>query len=295
MTHIKTVIIVNPASGGIAGTDKLNLIQTAAKKLKFSGKVLTTTKTKGADVLAKHEISRGAKRIIVCGGDGTILEALGVCIKANITLGVVPLGTGNLFARNLGIPLDITESLKIALGSKSTQIDVGMANGTYFTIMAGMGIDARIMRDANPTLKRKMGLLAYILSAVKNLPRKRNDFEVSLDGSKPKVYTAKSILVANMDKIQGGIEVVPYANPKSGSLKIGIIQAKSKLHFLNLLFNSLKGGIHKSPHYTLLTCRHGIIKVLHGKIPYQCDGDAFPASNILKIEVFPKALTVHIP
>lgn len=291
----KTAIIVNPVSGTLKGNDKLNSILETAKKLGFKSKILMTTKEVGADKLALQEIKKGAKLIIVGGGDGTILEALGVCIEHKISLGVIPLGTGNLFARNLDIPLDISESLKIALGKNTTKIDVGRINGTYFTIMAGVGMDARIMRDASRSMKKKLGMLAYIISAVKNLPKKPSTYEITLDNNKPKTYIAKSILIANMDKIQGGIKLAPHAHPKSGSLKIGIIQAESKLNFLNLIFNSLKGKIHDSQHYTLLTCRKALIQVVGKPLPYQCDGDVFPATDKFEIEVFPKALTVSIP
>ncbi len=138
-------------------------------------------------------------------------------------------------------------------------------------------------------------MLAYVLSTIKNLPKKPNKYEITLDEKPPETYTAKSILIANMDKIQGGIKIAPHAHPKSGSLKIGIIQAESKLNFLNLLFNSIKGTIHKSQHYTLLTCKKAEINIPGKPIPYQCDGNVFPVTNKLKIEVFPKALTVSIP
>ncbi len=156
MTTSKSVIIVNPASGTIAGTDKLDSISHIARTLGYKGKIVMTTKTIGADKLAIREIKKGVKLVIVCGGDGTILDALGVCIKTKVSLGVVPLGTGNLFARNLGIPLDISESLKTAFGKKTTTIDVGKVNGIYFTIMAGVGMDARIMRDADPDMKKNL-------------------------------------------------------------------------------------------------------------------------------------------
>ncbi len=290
-----SVIILNPISGGGNKEDRLSAIKKASLDLGFMGKIILTTKNTSAHALAKREIKKGIKRIIVCGGDGTILEVAGTLVNQKISLGIVPLGTGNLFARNLGIPLSIPESLEIALKNKTSKIDLGRANGTYFAVIAGMGVDAHIMKKSEGDLKKKIGYLAYVVSAARSLSYKNKTYKISVDNNKPKVYHAKSVLIANMDKIQGGLQIVPHAHPKSGSLKVGIIKAQNVGHFLDLFMNSATRKVHESKHYELLTCKSAVIEVLDGKSLYECDGTVFKQVRKLEVEVYPQSLIVAIP
>ncbi len=290
-----TVIILNPVSGGGNKSERLEAVKKAALDLKFLGEILTTTKEISAKTLAKKEIKKGRKKIIVGGGDGTIFEVIDELVGKSIVLGIMPLGTGNLFARNLRIPLSIPESLKIALNNKESMIDVGRANGTYFTVIAGLGVDAHIMEKSEGDMKKRFGYFAYVINALKSVFYKNKTYKITIDDKKPQTYKAKSVLIANMDEIQGGLKIVPYANPKSGTLKIGVIKAQSMLNIFDLFLNSAAYQIHKSKHYELLTCKKALVEVQNGTSPFECDGTTFKPVRKLKIEVYPKSLTVAIP
>lgn len=288
------LFIINPVSGfGDHKKRKAEIVK-IAKELGWRGKIVETTKTKNAGDIATEAIKNKIKHIVICGGDGTIMEVLQTIINTKISLGIIPLGTGNLLAQNLGIGGSRHEMVEQALYGDKHKIDVGKANGTIFAIITGIGFDAQIMQQAKRKLKRKFGLLAYLVSGFKNLNKRPGLYKVTVDKKRPKVYRAKTILVANMGKLQGGVEVVPEAHSQSGTFSIGIIQASGFPTWLSLLGNILLGKIHNSPHYTLLKGQRIIIESLKGAQPYQCDGDHFQPTKKLEVEIFPKAVSLLI-
>jgi YegS/Rv2252/BmrU family lipid kinase len=288
------VFIINPVSGiGDSKKRKDEIVQ-IAKNLGWKGKIFETTKIKNAGVIATEQINAGAKHLVICGGDGTIMEALQVIINTNIVLGIVPLGTGNLFAQNLGITGSRKAMIERALFGTPKKIDVGRANDTIFAIIAGIGFDAEVMKEANRKLKDRFGPFAYLIIGLKILYRRPGLYSVSIDKKRQKIFRAKSIMIANMGKLQGGIEAVPNAHWQNGILRIGIIKASAFPAWLSLLGSALIGNINKSPHYTLLKGKHVEIVSLSGKKPYQCDGNHFPATRKLTVEVLPRAVSVLV-
>lgn len=266
-----------------------------AAEFGWKGRILETTLKRSAESLASKAIKEGAKHIVVCGGDGSVMEVVAAAVNTKVSIGIVPIGTGNLCAQNLNISLDLKEALKTAIKGKKTAIDVGKANGTYFTIMTGVGLDAAMLKEADRGLKNKIGVLAYFYALIKNAFKSRGLYEIKIDKKKKIKVKAKTIMVANMGEIMGGIEVVPHAHPQNGTLKVAILKTKSPLSWLELLFSAAKSSIKDSSHYTLLEGRHIDIHFLNGKRVYECDGNLLPATDRLEIDIFPKSLNVFVP
>ncbi|CAN5210087.1 YegS/Rv2252/BmrU family lipid kinase [soil metagenome] len=292
--HEKILVIVNPVSGKGDVTELKKIIFRAAQKYSDSIMVEETTVQKSAFSIAEKEIKSGVKRVIVCGGDGTVMEVVGAAVKKNVILGVVPLGTGNLFAKNLHIPTELKAALTTAFEGKVIKIDVGKANNTYFTIIAGVGLDADVMSKTDHNLKNKFGIAAYIASGIKSLNKSSGRYRIRIDGKKLDHIKAKSIMIANMGKITGGIKAVPGADPKSGTLKIGIIQASHVTSWVSLLFNSIRGNINKSSYYKLYEGQEVVIESLGKPQRYECDGEDFPPTKKLDIQILHAALSVTV-
>ncbi len=290
----KAFFIINPASGQGDPKKRKTEIVRIAKSLGWNGKTLQTTRTKDASILAAQAIKEGANHIVVCGGDGTIMEALQAVSKTKVVLGIVPLGTGNLFAQNLGLLGSKDDAIRRALFGVVQRIDIGKVNDTFFAIIAGIGFDAEIMKETNRKLKNKYGFFAYLLSSVKAFNKKSGVYEISLDNKPFKRYKAKSILVANMGKIQAGIEAVPHAHHQSGVLHIAVIQASTFRSFLSILGNALLGKVQQSPHFTLMQAKTIQIRSLKGAKSYQCDGNHFPPTSSLFVEIFPKSVSILV-
>jgi diacylglycerol kinase family enzyme len=116
---------------------------------------------------AQAAVTAGARLVLVCGGDGTVAACAGVLAGTGVAMAVVPVGTGNLLARNLDIPLELADALDVAFGTAERVIDVLEAAEQRFVVMAGLGFDAALIRDTDDDLKERLGWLAYVGGAAR--------------------------------------------------------------------------------------------------------------------------------
>ena len=136
-------------------------------------------------------------------------------------------GPGNLVAANFDIPNDLDQALEIALACRRRRIDLGAIGDGRFVIAAGMGFDAAMLRDASHTLKARIGPLAYVWSALRNLRRPRASYRLRLDGGEELTRRAQGVLVANLGKIQGGLPILPDAVPDDGQFDIAVLKTRT--------------------------------------------------------------------
>ena len=292
----KSAIIVNPVSGiGKNAHKRKESLQKIIKESGWKGMTLETTKKVSAQMLARKAVKNGAARIIVSGGDGTVMQVVGELVNKNVILGVIPSGTANIFAKNLGIPMDTQAALDIALNGVSRKIDVGRANNHFFGFIAGIGMDAEIMKDTSRDLKDRIGQLAYITTWMQNLKNKPRLYSVSINGGAKKEYKASAILIGNMEKSMAGVKAFPGASPRSGILQISIVNVNSFKDWLNFVYNGFKGTMEKSSCITMLHGKNIEIKSLDEKIHFQCDGDVFEPTKKLTVTIIPSGLSVAFP
>jgi YegS/Rv2252/BmrU family lipid kinase len=159
-----TLIILNPAARG-ARTQRL---RTQVEKLARGTTLCATTNAGEAEFLARNAVAEGYERIVAAGGDGTINEIVnGIAGHSNIALGVLPLGTMNVFATELGLPVnDLASCWKIIQGNKTHRVDLPRANRKHFVQLAGVGLDAQAVKETSRAFKRNFGPLSYLISAV---------------------------------------------------------------------------------------------------------------------------------
>jgi diacylglycerol kinase (ATP) len=207
-------VIFNPSSGGDTASERSDrirqAIQDTGKKLIW----LETTREDSGQGLAKDAVGQGADAVIATGGDGTVMACATALAGSEMPLAVLPLGTGNLVAANFDIPNDLDAALEIALACRRRRIDLGATGEGRFVIAAGIGFDAAMLRDANHTLKARIGPLAYVLSALRNLRRPRASYRLRFDGGEELTRRAQGVLVANLGKIQGGLPILPRRCPR---------------------------------------------------------------------------------
>jgi diacylglycerol kinase family enzyme len=183
----------------------------------------------------KKAIEAGANHIIVAGGDGTLRACVQAVFEeeAAVSLGLVPIGTGNILARNLKLPItNLDKCIRRAVIGDVYEIDLGVAkainqNGEltkfYFTGIAGIGMDARIMQRTQPELKRRVGWIAYLEGGLRSLPLKFEKFEVVVDELAPKSLKSYSILIGNAGWLPGQISMMPDARLDDGKLDVAAI------------------------------------------------------------------------
>lgn len=289
-------VIINPVSCPNGVEARKNEIIPVLQERGWQVQVYETCAPEGALPEAKRAVEAGADLIIVAGGDGTVMEAMNALIGTEIPIAIVPAGTGNLLALNLGIPWDTPRALEIALTGEPKPIDlVQVDNGKkYFAIMGGVGYDAKIMEETDRKTKQKIGRLAYIWTALKNLRGQRFPVTLSIDGAKATRQMAKSVLVANMGQILPKIKVFPEARPDDGLIEVGVLKASTVGDFLRLTFRAILGRPAEDPAFDAYQA-HEISLTLHRKEPLQLDGDPITEVRRLDLKVAPGAIHVMMP
>lgn len=206
-----------------------------------------TTVDDGGQGMTRSAISEGVDIVVAVGGDGTVravAEALAEAENAP-ALGIVPLGTGNLLARNLDVPLnDPRAAFERILNSEGRTIDVawaevgsGLTSSRHaFVVMAGFGIDAHMITETDDELKAKAGWLAYVESLGRAVDASSSlDLDVSVDGAPAQHERAHTVLIGSCGAIQGGITLLPDADPSDGELDVAMLRAEGVLGWLDTM------------------------------------------------------------
>jgi len=160
-------------------------------------------KSKMAPKRVREALQGGAEIVFVWGGDGMVQRCVDAMAGSDAALGIIPAGTANLFASNLEIPKDIGAAVAVGLEGHRRRLDVGQINGERFVVMAGAGLDALMIRDADGALKRRLGRAAYIFTGAKNISLPRVRTRVRLDGDKWFDGDSSCVLVANVGQVLG--------------------------------------------------------------------------------------------
>ncbi|MHA7293235.1 diacylglycerol/lipid kinase family protein [Arthrobacter sp. HLT1-21] len=192
---------------------------------------------------ASQALREGSDVVIAAGGDGTVRAVARAMAHQSAMLGLIPLGTGNLLARNLGVPVsDLATSVRHALHGGGRRIDMGRVkllddrtgSGTehVFLVMGGVGLDAVVVAATRDVLKEKLGWLAYSEAGFRSLPGKRQRMGISLDGQPSQVRTVHSVLFANCGRLPGGIELIPDSTLDDGYLDVVVMSPRSILGWI---------------------------------------------------------------
>jgi len=265
---------------------------------------------------AARAIEAGAGVLIVAGGDGTVRAVAERLAETDgdVELGIVPLGTGNLLARNLKVPLtSVTAAFKRALTGEARTIDLGwleieLDGGTErhaFAVMAGFGLDAHMITETDDALKDRVGWLAYVESLGRALSAS-NTLEVSLTAddrpqSRESVHT---LLVGNCGTLQGGINLLPDADPGDGELDLLVLSAVDAAGWADTLRNMVwdngikrlaaggEGGAESSESATHLRLRTLQIELTEPRV-FEIDGEDLGETTRVGITIQEGAVRVR--
>jgi diacylglycerol kinase (ATP) len=251
-------------------------------------------KSKAAPAEVRRALDAGAELIFVWGGDGMVQRCIDVVAGTDAVLAVVPAGTANLLATNLGIPQDIEQAVAIGLRGERRELDVGRFNGERFGVMAGAGFDASMIQGADGSLKERFGRLAYVWSGSKSLRAKPFKAKIAIDGTSWYSGDASCILVGNVGRLFGGIEVFADARPDDGRLEIGVVNADGITDWVRTLARTALGHAERSPLVRATSAKRIDVK-LDRKVLYEVDGGDRKKVKSFKIKVEPKAVTVCVP
>jgi diacylglycerol kinase (ATP) len=252
-------------------------------------------KSRKAPAQVRRALDEGAELIVAWGGDGMVQRCVDVLAGSEVALAIIPAGTANLFATNLGIPSDIEGAVAVGLHGARRRVDLGRFNGERFAVMAGAGFDAAMIRDAGDGgLKERLGRVAYVWTGSKNLRSKPFRADIEVDGANWYKGKASCILFGNVGKLVGGVEAFEDARPDDGRLELGIVTAEGLLEWGRMIARAAVGPVDKSPLAQTTKARSVKVK-LNRKVLYELDGGDRTKVKTFKVKVEPGAVTVCVP
>lgn len=251
-------------------------------------------KSRFAPGRVKDMLEQGADLVFVWGGDGTVQRCLDVLAGSDATMAVLPAGTANLFGTNLGAPKDLEAAVRIGLHGPRRTLDVGVVNGERFGVMAGTGLDALMIQDADSGLKETLGRAAYLWSGAKNIHREPVKTTVRVDGHRWFKGDATCVLVGNVGSVIGGFSAFRDARPDDGRLDVGVVTAEGLWQWTRTMGRAAFGDASDSPFVHTTTAGTIAVRLDH-KMPYELDGSDRPKTKRLDVEVEPGALKVSAP
>lgn len=251
-------------------------------------------KSRKAPKAVRAAIDEGVDTVLVWGGDGMVQRSIDAAVGHDITLAILPAGTSNLLATNLGIAADLDVALDVALDGSTATLDLGSVNGEHFAVMAGCGFDALVMRDTDKALKSLVGRVAYVWSGARNLDLDAVPMRVRVDGEDWFDGDASCVLVGNVGEIFGGVEVFGDARPDDGVLEVGVVTATTTWEWLRTLGRTAVGDPTGSPFVHTTRAKRVDVRLRHA-MPYELDGGDRSPTKRLRLRVRPGAVRLRVP
>jgi diacylglycerol kinase (ATP) len=260
---------------------------------------LETTADKPSPPSTDDLISAQPDLVIAAGGDGTIRMVADRLAGSGVPMAVVPVGTGNLLARNLDIPLSEKEALQVAFGEHTRDIDlikitVDGEPSEHFAVIAGLGVDAMIMEETDAKLKDVIGAGAYFVAAAKALGRTPIDMRIAVDDHRAYHRRAMICAIGNVGTLAGNLTLIPDAQPDDGRLDVYVASPHRFTHWVRVLLRLITRRQRNDDRVDLWQGSRVEVR-LKRPDPYQLDGDVVAECRSLRAEVVPKALTIHVP
>jgi YegS/Rv2252/BmrU family lipid kinase len=256
---------------------------------------LETTRRDPGSGQTRAALARGADLVMAYGGDGTLRACAAALAGTGVPLALLPGGTGNLLARNLGIPADLRTAVEVAVGGDVRQIDVCRAAGESFVVMAGVGFDARMMQATSSVLKRELGWLAYGLAATRTI-RAAPTMRIRLELADGRSWTTSGVgvLAANVGTLTGGITLLPQAVVDDGQLAVAVLTPHRLRDWAGLGGRLTSGRVPK-PNQLRCWKTQSLRVSLDRPALVEVDGEVLDERAELDVTVSPRALSVRVP
>jgi diacylglycerol kinase family enzyme len=254
---------------------------------------LETTIEDSGRAQATQAVEDGADIVYVCGGDGTVMACVTALAGTDVAMAVLPAGTGNLLAANLGLTGDAATGVEVALQGGRRRIDVGVVDDRCFAVMAGMGFDAQLLAATSETAKKHIGWVAYAFGALRHLRDRPMRVRISLDGKPAFPRRPRTVIVGNVGRLQGGVRLLGDAEPDDGLLDVAVLSPRTLRHWVALGWGVLR---RKAVVPLMETYTAARVEIRSNRAqPRQLDGDTIAPGKHMLITVRPKALLLCVP
>jgi len=249
MPNRKAILISNPKTGRYVSrrTTSIQELVTYLQSLGVDVELVMTTGPGDAAEIAARAAQNGIADVIVAGGDGTINEAVQGLAGTSARLAIIPRGTANVLARELNLPLDGAQAAAVIARGHSRRIHFGVAideaknTRRYFLLMAGIGLDASVVRRVRPSIKKHFGKAAFWFSGLSHLAKwNPKSFLIEAEGQR---YNATFAAIGNAPSYGGDLAITPRARLDQPEFEVCIIDTFSRLQYLSFLSYAMRSGM----------------------------------------------------
>lgn len=295
----RLVVVYNPTKvRDLAVLHDLVAHETTARGWETPIWLATTAQDPGGG-MARAALESEADLVLVVGGDGTVREVCAALTGTSLPMAILPSGTGNLLARNLGVPPDAARALAVAFTGTVTGMDLlrytdldGGSAGVA-AVMVGLGADAAVLHDTDEALKRTLGPGAYVWAGLSHVRARPMGLRLSVDGGAPLERAASLVEVGNVGDLYPGVSLMPAASAHDGSLEVLVASPRTTGDVARMI-----GGVLRQSAEEPLIDRlsGGVVEVEFAEpVLYQVDGDVAGEVWRLRLEVVPDAVRVVLP
>jgi YegS/Rv2252/BmrU family lipid kinase len=322
----RVAVILNPAKVGDLTVFKNRVLTVAAVEGWKQPLWYETTVEDPGPGQTQAALEAGVDLIVAAGGDGTVRAVCEEAARTGVAVGILPHGTGNLLARNLGLPLNIRDALEVVFGGQDKAIDLAtfrantvlddpaepppdsedadgeptgddgepVGTDTSFLVMAGLGMDAEIMTGVDDQLKEKVGWFAYFVSGIKAARYPAMKVEISVDDGEFRKFRARTVVVGNVGFLQGGIPLLPDARIDDGLLDVVVLAPKRFIGWLAIIVRVLGRQRRTNERLDRLSGQKVVIRA-EKPMPMQLDGDPVGSGTEITAEVQHGVVLVRVP
>ncbi len=292
-TVVKTLFLVNPRSGSNRSRDVASIIRDTCE---WEYEIVPCGSKEELDDVIHSAAARGVHAVFAAGGDGTVHEVAKRLIGTELALGILPTGSGNGFARHLGIPMNPRASLRACRALRIQTIDTATVNGMPFINIMGIGFDAWVADAFSRAGSR--GLTTYLRVALRGFAHYQSEeYELTIDGSATR-RRVMVIAVANGSQYGNNVQIASLASMQDGILDVTLIEHPSLLRVPMLGWQLLAGTIHRAHGVTTLRGRNISIRRVTDRAAHltaHLDGEPVTLPESMTIEVVPRSLRVVVP
>jgi YegS/Rv2252/BmrU family lipid kinase len=286
---LKTLFLVNARSGPNRKRDVISLIRNHCT---WEHEIVPCGSIEELDDVIQSAVAREIRAVFAVGGDGTVHEVAKRLIATDLALGVLPTGSGNGFARHLGLPMEPRATLNACRGQRIETIDTATVNGTPFINMTGIGFDAWIADAFSSAGSR--GLATYVRVGLRGFARyEPEDYEITVDGITSR-HRAIIIAIANASQYGNNARVAPLASMQDGILDVTLIERAPLFRVPMLAAQLFTGTFHRARGVTTLRGRAITIRRSTAGFAH-LDGEPVTLPELLTIAVVPRSLRVVVP
>lgn len=291
----RAFVVLNPVAGS-AEDDVRERIEGHFAAHGWESRVYETSGGEDIAALARDAATQGADLCVAAGGDGTASAVAGGLVDTDVPLGVLPVGTGNVLARELSIPLDLDDALALLTGEHEvTRLDMIRVGDRRFVLNVGAGIGSLSMRDTEREWKQRLGMLAYALTTMRILlgfqPR---IFDLTIDGQTRRMR-ASEVMVANSPAVGSpDVRLGADVHLDDGRLDVCVVRARSILDYLRVVWDVLLRRQDESRNVRCIPVDHSVRIDARRTLPVEADGEIIGETPV-EATFEPSAVRVVVP